>query len=142
MDVFDLCTREKNRILIMNVIVEAMIREQKVDAVLDEVLLLLVTQRLENISILNADITAGYHDDVDIWRVDVGHIVGRPVGQITQSHFIQRLFVLWLTNRTLPTVGRLSLSVSHQSIDVSLGYTAVERIPAPSVFLSSMFLCM
>ena len=44
MDVFDLCTREKNRILIMNVIVEAMIREQKVDAVLDEVLLLLVTQ--------------------------------------------------------------------------------------------------
>ena len=44
MDVFDLCSREKNRILIMNVIVEAMIREQKVDAVLDEVLLLLVTQ--------------------------------------------------------------------------------------------------
>ena len=44
MDVFDLCTREKNRILIMNVIVEAMIREQKVDAVLDEVLLFLVTQ--------------------------------------------------------------------------------------------------
>lgn len=44
MDVFDLCTREKNRILIMNVIVEAMIREQKVDAVLDEVLLLLVAQ--------------------------------------------------------------------------------------------------
>ena len=44
MDVFDLCSREKNRILIMNVIVEAMIREQKVDAVLDEVLLLLVAQ--------------------------------------------------------------------------------------------------